>query len=105
MTAALADNETLLTTSQVAHILGCHPSACVRWIQKGTLLSDGVRLKLEALATPGGWRVRREWLDAFLERITVDRAGTPNTTPETPKSIPKSERVARMHAGLAAAGF
>jgi len=100
--SVLADLEVLLTTSQVAHILGCHPSACVRWIQKGAELSDRSRLKLQALAIPGGWRVRREWLDDFLQRITADRAGEPVPAPKT--SV-KTARVQKMRGALAAVGF
>jgi excisionase family DNA binding protein len=99
MSAVLTDLEPLLTTSQVAHILGCHPSACVRWIQKGSVLADGTRLKLAAVATPGGWRIRREALDAFLERLTADRGGDPEPAPKPRQSA----RMAQMYAGLTAA--
>jgi Helix-turn-helix domain len=102
MSVVQTDLEPLLTTSQVAHILGTHPSACVRWIQKGTLLSRGARLKLEALATPGGWRVRRSALDAFLAALTDDRTGTSTAAPKAPA---RSARVARMNANLASAGL
>jgi hypothetical protein len=102
MSAVLADLEPLLTTSQVAHRLGCAPSACVRWIQKGSVLSNGARLRLEAIATPGGWRIRPSALDAFLAALTDDRAGKPA---EAPNMSAKSPRVVEMHSALAAAGF
>jgi hypothetical protein len=99
-----ADPEILLSPSHIARILNCHPSAPVRWIQGGSLLSSGVRLKLQAVRTPGGWRVRREWLDQFLAALTADRS-RPGKEEGAPKPGPKSERVAQMRAGLAAAGF
>ena len=75
MSAVQADLEPLLTTSQVAHRLGCAPSACIRWIQKGSVLSNGSRLRLEAIAVRGGWRIRQSALEAFLSALTDDRAG------------------------------
>jgi hypothetical protein len=98
------DLATLLTPVVIARTHDCHPSAVVRWIQKGTPLSTGSRLRLAAVRTPGGWRVRREDLEQFLEALTADRL-RPGTVEDTPKSTPKTERVARMNAGLAAAGF
>ncbi len=100
--AVEADLEPLLTTSQVAHRLGCAPSACVRWIQQGSVLSNGSRLRLEAIAIPGGWRIRQSALDAFLAALTEDRAGKLD---DTPKPSAKSPRVAAMRSALAAAGF
>jgi hypothetical protein len=102
MSAVEADLEPLLTTSKVAHILGCSPQAVVRWIQKGSLLADGTRLYLEAVATPGGWRVRRSALDVYLGRLTADRTGksAPESTPAR-----QSAREQRLDDALAAAGF
>ena len=98
------DLTTLLTPVVIARTHDCHPSAVVRWIQKGTPLSTGSRLRLAAVRTPGGWRVKPEDLEQFLEALTTDRL-RPDAPVESPKSTPKSERVARMNAGLAAAGF
>ena len=67
------DLATLLTPVVIARTHDCHPSAVVRWIQKGTPLSTGSRLRLAAIRTPGGWRVRREDLEQFLEALTADR--------------------------------
>jgi hypothetical protein len=94
---------TLLTPVVIARTHDCHPSAVVRWIQKGTPLSTGSRLRLAAVRTPGGWRVRPEDLEQFLEVLTADRL-CPGKDEAAPKSTPKSERVAQMRAGLAAAG-
>jgi hypothetical protein len=102
MTAVQSDPETFLTCSQIAHTLGLHPSAPQRWILKGSQLSSGDRQKLQAIATPGGWRVKQQWLDDFLAVLTADRSGK---LEDAPKPAPKSERVARMNAALAAAGF
>jgi excisionase family DNA binding protein len=101
MSTVQAD-EQLLTTSEVAHLLKCHPSAPIRWIQRGSELSDKSRLKLQAIRSPGGWRISRAALDAFLQRLTDDRAGKPDAAPQAP---PKSQRVARMNTELANAGL
>ncbi len=87
MPAVLSDPEAFLTCSQIAHLLGLHPSAPQRWIMKGSVLSSGAREKLQALATPGGWRVKREWLDHFLAVLTADRAGTPDDSPKPAPSL------------------
>jgi len=102
MPAVQPDLQPLLTTSEIAHILGCHPSAVVRWIQRGTVLSDDTRLRLEAIATPGGWRVHRSALDAYLARLTADRKGAPIPAASTSAN---SIRTERLDAALQAAGF
>ncbi len=93
-----------LTTTEIAHETRNHPSAPTRWILKGVVLSTGERLRLKAIRTPGQWLVEREDLDQFLERLTADRAGKPDTTPAARRPA-HAERIARMNAGLAAAGF
>src|SRR4051812_45513222 len=98
-----ASPERRSTVSEIAHELGCHPSAPVRWIQRGAVLSTGERVKLRAIATPGGWRIRREDLDAFLEVLTADRQ-RPEAAAES-RPTPKAAHVASMRAGLAANGF
>jgi hypothetical protein len=95
---------TLLTPVVIARTHDCHPSAVVRWIQKGTPLSTGSRLRLAAVRTPGGWRVKPEDLDQFLEALTADRL-RPGKDEAAPKPAPKSERVAAMNARLSAAGM
>jgi hypothetical protein len=96
--------ETYLTPAYIARTLGNHPSAAVRWMRRGALLSDGSRLFLRYVALPGGYRVKQEWLDEFLETLTADRsrAGKPEGTA---KAAPMSKRVAKMRAELAEAGF
>jgi hypothetical protein len=103
MGAGQADLATLLTPVTIARIHDCHPSAVVRWIQRGTPLSTGSRLRLAAVRTPGGWRVRREDLEQFLEALTADRLRPGETG--SPKAAPKSARVRRMKAALQSAGF
>lgn len=98
-----ASPERRSTVSEIAHELGCHPSAVTRWIQKGAALSTGERVKLRAIATPGGWRVKREDLDAFLEVLTADRL-RPQPAAES-RPTPKAAHVATMRAGLAQNGF
>ena len=94
--------EKYISPGDIAQILQVHPSAPVRWMRRGTVLSDGSRVCLKHLRLPGGFRTTQSWLDAFLRVVADDKVGTPD---ETPKPVPKSERVARMRAGLAAAGF
>ena len=93
-----------LTLAEIAHENRCHPSAPSRWVLKGFVLSTGERLKLKAIRTPGAWLVEREELDHFLERLTADRAGKPDSAVEASRP-PRSERVRRINAGLAAAGY
>jgi len=100
-----ADLSTLLTPVTIARTHDCHPSAVVRWIQKGTPLSTGVRLRLAALRTPGGWRIRREDLEQFLEILTADRLRPGTDGPAETTKPPRSQRVAKVNAALAAAGF
>jgi hypothetical protein len=94
----------LLTPVVIARTHDCHPSAVVRWIQKGTPLSTGSRLRLAAVRTPGGWRVRPEDLEDFLEALTADRL-RPGGEETAPKATPKSERIAAMNARLRANGM
>jgi hypothetical protein len=103
MSAIQAETLPRLTTTAIAHELETHPSAPVRWIQKGSLLSNGSRLKLKAEATPGGWRVRREDLDEFLRVLTADRLGS-----DVEQQVPRpanSSRLAKVRAALTEAGF
>lgn len=101
----------LLTTTEIARELSTHPSAPVRWINNGALLSSGERRKLEAVRLPGGWRVTRQALDDFLEAVTADRNGqAPPTagdeaadTVRAPIQRKKGHDQAR--AELAAAGY
>jgi hypothetical protein len=100
---ATADTaETYLTPADIARKLKLDPSAPVRWMRRGVLLADGSRLRLPHLCVPSGYRVKQESLDSFLQALADDRAGRVNAAPKVPA---KSARHARMHAGLAAAGF
>jgi len=93
-----------LTYAQIAHELGCHPSAPARWVLRGVLLSDGTRMKLEAVALPGSWRVTREALDRFLATLTADRmASTPAAS--APIKRVRSARSEQVHADLVANGL
>jgi hypothetical protein len=94
-----------LTPVIISRELHTHPSAPVRWIQDGTLLSTGERVRLEALRTPGGWRVRREDLTRFLEVIAADRR-QPDREPKTVRQGRKRlEKLAKLDADLKEAGF
>jgi hypothetical protein len=82
MATAEASLETYLTPADIGRHTKNSPSAPIRWIQKGALLNDRSRLRLQAVRTPGGWRIRRDWLDDFLEAIADDRR-----RPDTPSVV------------------
>lgn len=69
----MSDISQQLTAAEIAKELKCHHSAPIRWIQKGAILSNKKRIRLKAIATPGGWRVLRGDLDEFLAAVTLDR--------------------------------
>jgi len=100
--ATVDASEVLLTPADIARKLQLDPSAPIRWCRKGVSLAGGVRLILQHVCTPGGYRVKPEWLDSFLERIADDRAGRPKVERKAPI---KSARVQKMRSDLAAAGF
>jgi hypothetical protein len=93
----------LLSLVAIGRELDKHPSAPLRWINRGTVLASGERVKLVAVRTPGGWRVRREDLDAFLATLTADRLQPEETPART--SAPNAARIAKMNDELARAGF
>ena len=78
------------------------PSAPIRWARKGVVLPDGTRLILQHVCTPGGYRFKPAWVDAFLERIAADRANKPDAAPKEPR---RSDRVSKMCAELTRQGF
>lgn len=100
--ATLDTSETYLTPSDIAQELKLDPSAPVRWMRKGILFSDESRRILQHIRVPGGYRVKRAWLDEFLHAVTEDRAG--RAAPPVPKPA-RSQRIQRLDAALAAAGF
>lgn len=109
MTIPLGQDETYETPTQLAHRLGKHPSAPVRWLTKGAMLSTGQRLKLQAVRTPGGWLIRRDWCNAFLAALTADRQGGIDRAGEVAggsnRKAADRRRLAALDAGLAQAGF
>jgi hypothetical protein len=82
MSAVQVDLSASLTTTDIALKCGCHPSAPVRWIQRGAMLSDGRRLKLRATRLPGSWRVCRGDLEQFLDALTRDRQHETDIEPQ-----------------------
>jgi hypothetical protein len=103
MSTVAVNPEIRLSLVAIARELACHPSGPLRWITRGALLTSGERIKLVASRTPGGWRVRREDLDAFLAILTADRLRPEETSART--SSPNRARVAQMEKDLAGAGF
>jgi hypothetical protein len=47
----------------------------VRWIVEGVRLRGGGRLKLRATRYPSGWKIAEDDFDAFISKLTADRAG------------------------------
>ncbi len=103
--------EVYLTPAQIGQRLNVHPSAPVRWMRRGKVLSDGTRRYLEYLALPGGYRVKPEWLDVFLEALTADRqradeiGGESEPTSRPRLSTRRRAELERVDATLAAEGF
>jgi hypothetical protein len=52
-----------------------HPGTVIRWIRDGVPLSDGSRLKLDAVRLPSGWVTSDDAIREFVQRITLDRSG------------------------------
>ncbi len=88
--------ETFLTPTNIARSLQLDPSAPVRWLRKGVLRPDGSRLRLQHICVPGGYRVKQEWLDAFLQALADDRAGKPTEAPKRAASVGSSCSHARQ---------
>jgi hypothetical protein len=85
-----------------------HPATLTRWILKGIPLSDGSRVKLEAVRFPAGWRTTDEWVDDFLEALTAARTESKLTSGRTGavRSPAKRRRdYSRAKRELKAAGF
>jgi hypothetical protein len=47
-----------------------HVATITRWITKGIKAGDGSVVRLAARRFPNGWRVSREAIDEFLDRLT-----------------------------------
>jgi len=97
--------ETYLKPAEIARDLNIHPATPVRWCNRGVVLSDQTCIRLKHVRLPGGIRVKREDLDAFLTAITADRAKSPAVTDAPMSSRTSSKRVAKLNAELAQAGF
>lgn len=107
MSAATIDtSDAYLKATEIARDLNVNPATPVRWCNRGVRLSDGTLIRPKHLRLPGGIRVKREDLAAFLAAITEDRAKSPAATDATPiSSRTSSKRVAKLKAELAEAGF
>jgi hypothetical protein len=77
MAPAETDPRVYLAPADIAQTHGIHPSAVVRWMRRGAILSNGSRLYLRFVRLPGGYRIKPEWLDEFLAALTADRQGYP----------------------------
>ncbi len=62
-----------LPVSEIARRIGVHPSTVIRWVLKPKTLQSGRKVRLAATRSPGGWRIKVEDIDAYLDAITRDR--------------------------------
>lgn len=103
--------ETFLRLSDAARLIPSlrggkptHPATLTRWILRGVGLQSGETLKLAARRFPGGWAVSKQALDAFIDRLTADRCGSP--APGSPSTSPsRNNALAAVDRQLDAAGF
>lgn len=96
----------LYTPSDVARLLNNHPSACVRWIQRGVLLKDGTRLHLAALRVPGAWRIAPADLERFLEIVKADALRLPEPAAAGPTMTKaRADQIVEMRRELKEAGI
>ena len=64
MSSDMADDKELLSTAEVAKLLGVHRETVARWIRYS---------KLDAMKTPGGqYRVRREVVEELRRQLYGD---------------------------------
>jgi hypothetical protein len=107
--ATAAIEKAYLAPADIARRLNNHPSAAIRWITRGAVLSNGQRLKLRALRSPGGWLVKPEWLDEFLQSLTEDRqlAGDESASPRPRPRLSAQRRaeLERVDRALASEGY
>jgi hypothetical protein len=82
-----------------------HNSTWIRWATKGVRLSNGSRLRLRALKSPGGWRCCEAWAQEFFDALTADRLGiaaddapAPNAPTAKAPTPPLRRRTARERA-------
>jgi hypothetical protein len=99
--------DTYFSPNDIAHAYKKHPSAPIRWITRGVLLSTGQRLRLQAIRTPGSWLVREDWLAAFIAALTADRQTGPDetTAPRMRQSTKQRAELERVDRALVEAGF
>jgi hypothetical protein len=83
-----------------------HPSTINKWITRGVKLPDGSNLKLRAVKYPGGWKIREEDIQVFLDAYTAAALGEDPSepAPATPSAARRRE-LARVDRDLAARGL
>lgn len=93
----LEDSPDYLGTGKVAREFGVTTQTVVNWIQRGTLLPGGGRLRLRAVQIGGRYYTHREWLDAYIASLEGrDEPCKPaETEPKRQKRF-KSEKAAAM---------
>jgi hypothetical protein len=73
-----------------------HSATVIRWILEGVRLTDGTRLKLEAVRLPSGWVTTPNAIQRFIEALTADRTGS------QPDTVPVRTTTARIRAAARA---
>jgi hypothetical protein len=81
-----------LPSFRVANSGSTHPATIKRWIERGILLPDGTRLRLEAVKVGARWMSSVPALKRFIDRQTEQRANP--TTPAEPRLIPADRLLA-----------
>jgi hypothetical protein len=98
MRLAMIAGQAQLTPRDAGKLHGFSAASITRWIEQGTALRRGGRLKLRAVRYPAGWRTCEAWLADFLAALTADRAESASA-----KAVDDGAR--RANATLAASGW
>ena len=105
MATAYAGSQASLTTNEIARQKSVHPSAVVRWMRRGAVLANGTRVFLRYERLPGGYRVKPEWLEEFLEALAANRSGAHRSLIQRGRSTSCVGTIRRAQRGAVQAGF
>lgn len=59
-----------------------HVSAVYRYISRGATATNGERVRLESVTTPGGVRTSREAVVRFIARLSGEESALPKVSPK-----------------------
>jgi hypothetical protein len=77
MRFAVIPKDQQLTVRQAGDVVGYSATAVTRWIEIGTPLRNGSRLRLRAERYPAGWRTTQAWVREFIAALTAAHSSTP----------------------------